>query len=326
MKVLLYLIIAFAAVSCACSDTSVPHMLDEAQAILSHDPEGAFDLLNTCDVTSFGDSAVMARWALLYSEALVAKNIAAPTDTIINIAIDYYGDHNLSGEYDRALRLKSQMSAIGTSDALSSALYMQKEKEFMLYKERIRTERLIFAAILVFLLAAGVISWQRQRLLLNEALNESLISEASGLRESMAAQLSQCSVLESQLSTTLINRFGIIDELCSTYYESQGTKAEKKAIVDKVKAHIEAMKADEGIFSEMEACHGEMLALFRNECHVLKPDEYRMMVYLASGLSNRTIALLIGESIDVAYKRKSRLKAKITASSMPHKALFLSKF
>ena len=50
------------------------------------------------------------------------------------------------------------------------------------------------------------------------------------------------------------------------------------------------------------------------------------MVYLASGLSNRTIALLIGESIDVAYKRKSRLKAKIAATDTPGKAQFLSVF
>ncbi len=50
------------------------------------------------------------------------------------------------------------------------------------------------------------------------------------------------------------------------------------------------------------------------------------MVYIVSGLSNRTIALLIGESIDTTYKRKSRLKAKIASSSSPNKDILLNAF
>ena len=50
------------------------------------------------------------------------------------------------------------------------------------------------------------------------------------------------------------------------------------------------------------------------------------MVYLASNLSNRTIAILIGESIEVVYKRKSRLKAKFGALDLPDGGAFLSVF
>lgn len=58
----------------------------------------------------------------------------------------------------------------------------------------------------------------------------------------------------------------------------------------------------------------------------MKPEEYRLMVYLACRLSNRSIALLIGESLDVVYKRKSRLKSKISSSETPHSGLFMSVF
>ena len=53
----------------------------------------------TCNkVAEFEDSATMARWALMYSEAMVANNLAAPADTIVDIAVDYYGSHS---DYER---------------------------------------------------------------------------------------------------------------------------------------------------------------------------------------------------------------------------------
>ena len=38
-----------------------------------------------------------------------------------------------------------------------------------------------------------------------------------------------------------------------------------------------------------------------------------LLVYLASGLSTRTICLLLDESVNVIYKRKSRLKSRLKA-------------
>lgn len=327
MRGLVYVIALMVITVCGCVGRSDMHGLDEAGAMLQRDPAKALELLNGYDVSTFGDSADMARWALLYSEAMVANRLAAPTDTIINIAISYYGRHNDPAALGKARQIKALMDAVSNErDALATALYLQKEKEFMLYKERSKRERLVLVVLIVGIIAVSVIVRQRQRLRLNDAQTRALMAEASRLNDGLRERQTECSALNARLSASLANRFGMIDELCGTYYESQGTKAEKKAIVDKVKSHIEALAHDEGIFSDMESCHEELLCRFRQDIPGLKPEEYRLMVYLASGLSNRTIALLIGESIDVAYKRKSRLKAKISQSSSPDKALFLSKF
>ena len=132
------------------------------------------------------------------------------------------------------------------------------------------------------------------------------------------------------MAATLDNRFALIDQLCGTYYESQGASNERKALAERVKTEIEALKADEGIFGEIERavndCRGGMLDMLRSEIPGLKPADYRLTVYLAGHLSARTIALLTGESMDVVYKRKSRLKARIAAANPPHAGLFLSVF
>lgn len=323
MRRLLYLIVVLLATACSYSGVHSGRGFDEAEALIQTDPAAALEKLNAYDLSRFNDSATMARWALLYSEALAVNNLTAPTDTIVNIAIDYYGRHGRNDEFRRASRLKALIQAGERRDELATALYLQKEKEFMLYKERSVRGLYIAACAIVLILAGGVIVWQHQRLKIKNLENNALISEASGLRD-------ECSALSTKLNGSLANRFGVIDELCQTYYESQGTKTEKKAIIDKVKSQIDALKADEGLFAEMEhsvnACRNDLLSLLKEEWPAIKPDDYRLEVYLASGLSNRTIALLIGESIDVVYKRKSRLKARLSASALPHSGLFLSVF
>lgn len=331
MRFLLYVIVLMVAASCGYSAQDVPERgLDEAERMLQSDPGAAMERLNGFDVAECRDSGLLARWALLYSEAMVANRLTAPTDTIVDIAIAYYGSHGRGEELRHASRLKALMKGAGESDRLATALYLQKEKEFRVYELRMRQQTIVLVGLVVLLIAAGVILWQRQRLCLREAQNEALIAEASCLRDGLVRNQSDCEALSERLRGELAGRFRVIDELCSTYYESQGTKTERKAIAEKVKAQIESLKDDGGLLGEMERsvnrCRGGILDEMEAELPQMKPEERRLMVYLLSGLSNRSIALLIGESIDVVYKRKSRLKAKIATSAAEHRERFMEAF
>lgn len=344
MRILLYIAVLILAAGCSCGGGRACPALDEASALMQTDPGAALDRLNSLDVSMLEDSSDMARWALLYSEAMLVNRYAAPTDTIIGIAIDYYGSHGMSDELAHASRLKALMADTTGTDALATALYLQKEREFMLYRERMSRRHTVAAGILILLLAAVVIAWQHRRLRIRDMRCANLIAEASGLRadalrrSSEASGLradalrcsSECSALEAKLSATLQSRFEVINGLCETYYESQGTGIERKAIAGQVKSQIESLKTDTGLFAAMEQavndCRGDVLRYARREWPSIKPDDYRLLVYLAGNLSNRTIALLIGESIDVVYKRKSRLKARISAMDLPHGRQILSIF
>lgn len=330
MRILLYIAVLILAAGCSCGGGRACPALDEASALMQTDPGAALDRLNSLDVSMLEDSSDMARWALLYSEAMLVNRYAAPTDTIIGIAIDYYGSHGMSDELAHASRLKALMADTTDTDALATALYLQKEREFMLYRERMSRRHTVAAGILILLLAAVVIAWQHRRLRIRDMRCANLIAEASGLRADALRRSSECSALEAKLSATLQSRFEVINGLCETYYESQGTGIERKAIAGQVKSQIESLKTDTGLFAAMEQavndCRGDVLRYARREWPSIKPDDYRLLVYLAGNLSNRTIALLIGESIDVVYKRKSRLKARISAMNLPHGRQILSIF
>lgn len=286
---------------------------------MQSDPSAALSKLNDVDVSEFHDSATMARWALLYSEALVVNRLSAPTDTIVNIAIDYYGRHKLTDEFKKASHLKALIQSSGETDTLATALYLQKEKEFLLYKERAKRELYMFIGLVVLLIAIGIIVWMRQRMKIQSLKNETLMAEASGFKSQMDASRSDVSRLEMKLHGLLEKRFALIDSLCQTYYESQGTKTERKAIIDKVKSEIDSVRTDS--FPEMEQavndCLGNILATVKKNYPDIKAEDYQLLVYLASRLSTRTISLLLGESVDVVYKRKSRLKSRLKVSVEP---------
>lgn len=329
MKNLVYILLVLLFSACAYSTKSDSRLI-QAESLLESDPKAAYEALNDMDLSTFADSADIARWALLYSEAMVANRYHAPGDTIIDIAVDYYSSHGLKEELRRANRLKSIVGSQPESDALVRALYLQKEKEYMLYREKTRRGFYLTGLILILIAGGSVVLWQTQRLRIRNMETEALIAEASRLREGLREQSSRYFDLTSKLSGILDTRFRLIDDLCGTYYESQGTKTERKAVAEKVKTQIESIRTDSGLFLEMERtvndCRQDLLKFLRVEWPNMKPEDYRLTVYLASRLSTRTIALLLGESPDVVYKRKSRLKARIAASDFPHRTLFLSVF
>lgn len=315
MRSLLYIIILLVITGCSVSGLE-PKALDEAQRLMQTDPSAALSKLNEVDVSEFRDSATMARWALLYSEAMVVNRVTAPTDTIVNVAIDYYRRHDLAYELKKASNLKALLHSSDKTDPLASALYLQKEKEFFLYKERAQRELYTFVALLALLIAVGSIVWMRQRMKIQSLRNETLMAEASGFRSQMEASRSDVSRLEMKLHELLETRFSLIDSLCQTYYESQGTKIERKAIIDKVKSEIESLRTDS--FPEMEQavndCRDNILVKVKNNYPEIKDEDYMLLVFIASRLSTRTISLLLGESVDVVYKRKSRLKSRLKES------------
>lgn len=322
MRSLLYIIFILALAGCSYAGYQ-PKGIEEAQRLMHSDPAAALSKLNSLDVSEFHDSATMAKWALLYSEAMIINRYASPTDTIINIAIDYYGNHHLTDEYQQALHLKALNQSSDNNDALATALYLQKEKEFFLYKERVKHEQAEFNFVIVLVIAAAGLIWMRQRLKLQTIKNDALMAEASSFRSEAEAGKGDVSRLESKLHGLLENRFTLIDSLCQTYYETQGTKIERKAIVDKVKNEIESVRTDS--FSQMEQavndCRDNLLMIVKEKYPDIKTEDYQLLVYLSSGLSTRTISLLLGETIDVIYKRKSRLKTRLkerVSSSCPH--------
>lgn len=331
MRSLLYIIILAALAGCG-TVSSQRKAIDDACDMMSSDPHEAFDRLCAMDVSEFSDSATMARWALAYSEALVANNLQAPSDTIINIAVDYYSAHADKSAFLKATMLRDSIesSPATANNALLKALYVQKEREYSLYRERMTRKNLTLIAIIALLAACYVISRQRSRLRRQQARQAALMAEASALRESLSCGRQQYTDMETSLHRLLGERFDLIGRLCDTYYETRGTTVERKALTQQVVQEISSLKNDSSTFESIEQtinrCRGNLLKTLKEECPDIRPDDYTLMTYLACGFSSRTISLLTGVEIDTLYKRKSRLRSRLKAIDPPHMSEFSAIF
>lgn len=158
MRALLYISLIFILSACSYSGIAATQ-LDEAQSLLDHEPDKALEKLNGIDVSEIKDSATIARWALLYSEALVANKLHAPSDSIVNIAFDYYASHDLAEEFRRAkaARLSLLTAPLTPADPLTEARFMQKEREYRLFVERARREQYALVAVIILVVTSAII-------------------------------------------------------------------------------------------------------------------------------------------------------------------------
>ncbi|PNP95544.1 hypothetical protein BFS16_03985 [Hoylesella timonensis] len=322
MRSLLYIFILLIITSCSYSELA-NQRLDDAQSMLARNPEKALNELNRIDVSELRDSDAVARWSLLYSEAMAANHIYAPTDTIVNVAIDFYSRHKDLAALNRAKAAQQKLSAskFAVKDSLAEARYLQKEREYRIYIERSQRERYVLISVIVLIAALVVIIYLMQNLRIRKAQNNALMAEASGLKLQLQSASDETSRMQSALHDLLDKRFALIDGLCDTYYQSQGTKNERKAIADRVKSEIETVRTDPEIFSEMEKtvneCRNNLLTHLKEYYPGIKSEEYQLTTFLACGFSSRTISLFLNESIENIYKRKSRLKQRIRAQNPP---------
>ena len=151
---------------------------------------------------------------------MVANRLTAPTDTIINIAVDYYGGHNLRDEFQKASRLKAIIKTYGNHDELATALYLQKRKslcytracrpgEIVLYNDNCHHARG----------RDNHIDAPEDQTAIGK--NDALMAEASGLKTEIEARSCDVSRLQNTLHSLPRQQVFTNRRLCQTYYESQ---------------------------------------------------------------------------------------------------------
>lgn len=133
--------------------------------------------------------------------------------------------------------------------------------------------------------------------------------------------------LKVKISELMRNSFSTINKLCYEYFEKADTSFLKKSIYIKVEQEIEKLKSQEQLsqFEKIlnEYCD-EIIFKIKAQIPQLSDAEKTLLIYLYSGLSARTICILMDIQLKTFYMRRLRLKNKIEASDAPDKDWFVS--
>lgn len=133
--------------------------------------------------------------------------------------------------------------------------------------------------------------------------------------------------LKNKLSNLMRNSFDTINKLCYEYFEKADTSFLKKSIYTKVENEIERLKSQEQL-SQFEKVineyNDEIILRIEAQIPELTDAEKKLLIYLYSGFSARTVCVLMGIQLKTFYMRRLRLKNKIESSNAQDKDWFIS--
>ena len=152
-NIIFILILSFCVGSCI-HKSDAGRLLDNAEAHLEMHPDSAFVALDSLDRRHLNTPELRARHALLYSIALEKCGICMTSDSIINIAINYYTDKGDKVTTDKALRWRniilehaSTMESTDTLQKQNSRIIQERYADKLeLVEKRRQTWVIILAA------------------------------------------------------------------------------------------------------------------------------------------------------------------------------------
>jgi hypothetical protein len=268
-------------------------MLDKAEQTMSTNPATAFDQLNSIDISRLSSRSDVIRWADLYGKAMLGSD----------------GERNISNEQ-------------------AQTQYIEKMLELYSYKDKYERQTSAIISLLMIIIMALFIAFQRERAMTHKAENEVVLTKASALRNAFRYLRMQSK--KQDITKQFTERLKVIEKLCSSYYECDGTATEKYAYARKIGKAMERLKCDDSVFTLFEEVVNEnqpmLLEHLKKVIPNIKDDDYRLFVYLACGVSIQTISVLTGESVASVYNSKRQLKLrisqKLTATSQTLLSIF----
>ena len=90
---MLLIVIIWSLVGCSSQSSRYDRRLVDADSVLRHHPDSALQLLDALDANALSSQADRAYHALLLSQARYRTYCRATSDSLINIALDYYQRH-----------------------------------------------------------------------------------------------------------------------------------------------------------------------------------------------------------------------------------------
>ena len=131
--------------------------------------------------------------------------------------------------------------------------------------------------------------------------------------------------VKKQFADNYKNQFHLLNELCAAYW-SPIKKDKKDYIYEQVTEMLQILDTDvehQGKFeSEINSSVDNIMVKLREDMPNHNETDYRFIEYIIAGFDAKTIASIMGYSVDSIYTKKNRIKREISKIQSPHKSLY----
>ena len=108
-------------VNSGCQPSRERRLLSHAEAVMEEHPDSAYKMLESIDTGALSSAGDKALYYLLMTQAMVKNDIPITSDSLIRIAVDYFSDAPVSGNYMKSLYCMAYHEFI--REDLISAIY-----------------------------------------------------------------------------------------------------------------------------------------------------------------------------------------------------------
>ncbi len=231
------------------------------------------------------------------------------------------------GNYKEALEYNEQyasiMASIGEQEHTNSLQEIEQvyfNKQLLLENENIKKQNrytliiysLLVAIMLLFVLW-GIVAWRKKLREKNNQLEEYLAvaHEAETSKNNLLGELDIHKEKEKRLKELLENRFAEIRELAGTYYEFGYSKKLQKKVEQLISLQSFGKDMFEVIENVVNAKNNGAIEKIRKEYPSITEDNIKLLNLIYAGFSPQEISVIINDTPQNIYVRKSRLKRKI---------------
>jgi len=242
---------------------------------------------------------------------------------------DYKSAYKYLSKYERGS--DSVVRAIlkkSVTDA--EAVFHREQADYNAY--RLKVARAIDYAVIVLIVILCVAAAAAFRHLHLKRKRErerfmAIVDELNSKRDMLGVRLAATNQNKQRLSEMMQKQFRQIDDLMKSYYEQQDSNKRQAVIYNRVKRMIEKFSDDRQtveMFDEViDSTYDNLMSDLKREYPNMRAADLCLLRYIFMGLSPQSISILVGETVDNIYTRKSRLKTRFQHSDSPLRMRFI---
>lgn len=233
----------------------------------------------------------------------------------------------VEGDYKAALEYKERYSEIIDSINEQEKANSLQEIEQLYYNKQLKIENesikkqsryvLIIYSLLLVILLGGllwlIIAWRKKIREKNIQIEEYLatVHNAELSKNNLLGQLDIHIEKEKRLKELLENRFAEIRELAGTYYEYGYSKKLQRKVEELLSLQSFGGDMFEVIENVVNAKNNDAMVKIRKNYPSITEDNFKLLNLIYAGFSPQEISVILNDTPQNIYVRKSRLKRKI---------------
>ncbi|MBR4883405.1 MAG: hypothetical protein IKU18_05945 [Bacteroidales bacterium] len=287
-------------------------------------PQGNYIMLS-CLYLDNGQVKKARQYASLYEETsgnlspMETAGLASLKASIAKAEGDYKAALGYKEVYDGVMEQINEQERANSVQEIEQLYYNKQlviENENM--KRQNRSALIIYSLIMVILLLGlvwVVVAWRRKIRQKNDQIEEYLAvaHEAELSKNNLLGELDVQKEKEKRLKELLENRFAEIRELAGTYYEFGYSKKLQKKVEELLSLQSFGKDMFEVIENVVNAKNNGAMEKIRANYPSITEDNIKLLNLIYAGFSPQEISVILNDTPQNIYVRKSRLKRKISA-------------